>query len=69
MLHEQQQTISMRSSVRELTRSAHEYNISAPAQLLGNRREQRPSNQGHHDSIVTGEAGTVYYTGVCLVLI
>jgi hypothetical protein len=40
----------------------------APAQLLRNLREQRPSNQGGLDSSVTGEIGRVYYMGVDLLL-
>jgi hypothetical protein len=41
----------------------------APAQLLRNWREQRPSNQGDLASSVTGEVGRIYYTGVNLLLI
>jgi hypothetical protein len=41
----------------------------APAQLLHNSCEQRPSNQGGLDSSVTGEVGRVYYTGVDVLLI
>jgi hypothetical protein len=41
----------------------------APARLLGNWSEQRPSNQGDPDLSVTGEVGRVYYTGVDLLLI
>jgi hypothetical protein len=48
---------------RMITRSAHEYTIFTPAQLLRKWREQRPSNQGVLDSSVTGEVGRVYYTG------
>jgi hypothetical protein len=51
------------------TRSAREYTMFAPAQLLRNWREQRPSNQGDLDSSVTGETGTAFYTGVNLLLI
>jgi hypothetical protein len=36
------------------TRSAREYAMLSPAQLLRNWREQRPSNQGDLDSSVTG---------------
>jgi hypothetical protein len=54
---------------RMSTRSASEYTIFAPAQLLRRWREHRPSNQGYLDSSVTGEAGRVYYTGVDLFLI
>jgi hypothetical protein len=48
------------------TRSAREYSMLAPAQLLRNWREQRPSNQGDLDSGVTGDIGGVCYTGVGL---
>jgi hypothetical protein len=34
-----------------------------PVQFLRNWREQRPSNKGDLDWIVTGEAGRVYYRG------
>jgi hypothetical protein len=51
------------------TRSAREYTTFAPAQLLRNWREQRPSNRGDIDSTVTVEIGRVYYTGVDLLLI
>jgi hypothetical protein len=34
----------------------------APAQLLRNCREQRPSNKGNIDSSVTVEVRRVYYT-------
>jgi hypothetical protein len=66
MLHEQQQTISMQNLVREF---ASEYAMFAPAQILCNLREQRPSNQGDLDSSVTGKVQRVYYTGVDLLLI
>jgi hypothetical protein len=39
------------------TRSAREYTMLAPAQILRNLRDQRPSNQGDLDSSVTGEVG------------
>jgi hypothetical protein len=72
ILHEQQQRISMRSNVRcskMSTRSAREYAMFAPPQLLRNWREQRPSNQGDLDWSVVGEVGRVYYTrGGCTVL-
>jgi hypothetical protein len=51
------------------TRSAREYTMFAPAQLLRNWREQRPSNNGDLDSRVAGEIGIVYYTGVDLLLV
>jgi hypothetical protein len=41
----------------------------APAQVLRNRHEQRPSNQDDLESNVTGEAGPFYYKGVDLILI
>jgi hypothetical protein len=41
----------------------------APAQLLSNWLEQRPSNQGDLDLSVTGVVGRVYYTGLDLILI
>jgi hypothetical protein len=70
MLHEQQQTISMRSKYSRMnTRSAREYIMFAPAQFLRNWREQRPSNQGDLYSSVMGEAGRVYYTEMDLLLI
>jgi hypothetical protein len=39
------------------THSAREYATFAPAQLLRNWCEQRPSNKGHVDSEVTGSLG------------
>jgi hypothetical protein len=69
MLHEQRQTISMRSNVREWTRYPRKYTMFVPAQLLHNWREQRPSNQGDLDSSVTEEVGREYYTEVDLLLI
>jgi hypothetical protein len=55
MLHEQQQTTSMLSDVRERTlRSAREYTMFARAQLMHNWHEQRPSNKGDFDSSVKG---------------
>jgi hypothetical protein len=51
------------------TRSAREYTMFAPAQVLRNWHEQRPSNQDYPDSSVIGEVGIVYYTGVHLLLI
>jgi hypothetical protein len=42
------------------TRSAREYTMYAPTQLLRNWSEQRPSNQGDP---VTPEVRRVYYTG------
>jgi hypothetical protein len=47
---------------------AREYTMFAPAQLLRNWSEQRPSNKDDLDSSVTGEVGRVYYTGVDLLL-
>jgi hypothetical protein len=44
------------------THSASEYTIFAPAQLLRNWREQRPSNEDNLDSTVTREAERVYFT-------
>jgi hypothetical protein len=46
------------------TRFARENIMFSPAQLLRNWREQRPGNHGDLDLNVTGEVGTVYYTGV-----
>jgi hypothetical protein len=46
--------------VRMNTRSGREYTMFAPAQLLRNWREQRPSSQGDLISNVTGEVGKVY---------
>jgi hypothetical protein len=51
------------------TRSAREYNMFAPAQILRNRLEQRPSNKGDLDSSFMGKDGRVYYSGVELLLI
>jgi hypothetical protein len=45
------------------TRSAREYTMIAPAQLLGKWQGQRPSNKGGLHSSVTGEIGGVYYGG------
>jgi hypothetical protein len=53
-----------KSCSRMNTRSAREHTIIAPAQLLRNWREQRPSNQSDLDSSVTEEVGRVYYTGI-----
>jgi hypothetical protein len=39
------------------TRSAREYTMFAPAQLLRNWRDQRPSNQGVLDLNFTGGGG------------
>jgi hypothetical protein len=55
----------MRSNVREWTHVL----IVNKAQLLHNWREQRPSNQGDLDPIVTVKVGRVYYTAVDLLLI
>jgi hypothetical protein len=41
----------------------------APAQLLRNWGEQRPSKKGDLYSSVTGEVERVYYVGVDLLLI
>jgi hypothetical protein len=65
MFHEQQQTISMRSDVREWPNVLL---VNTPAQLLRNWGEQRPSNNGDFDSSVTGEAGTACYIRVDLLL-
>jgi hypothetical protein len=51
------------------TRFAREHTMIAPAQLLRNWREQRPSNQSDFDSIVTWAVGSVCYTGVDLLLV
>jgi hypothetical protein len=51
------------------TRSAREYTMLSPAQLLRKWGDQRPINKGDLDSSVTGEAGRVYYMGVDLILI
>jgi hypothetical protein len=42
ILHEQQQMILMRSNCKKLTRSACEYTVFAPAQLLRTWRKQQP---------------------------
>jgi hypothetical protein len=39
------------------------------AQLLRNRRAQRPSNQSDLDSSVTGQIGRAYYTWVDMSLV
>jgi hypothetical protein len=49
--------------------SAREYAMFAPAEFLGNWREMRPSNEGNLDSNITGEVGSVYYTGMDTLLI
>jgi hypothetical protein len=55
MLQEQQQAIQMWSDVRKMnTRSAREYTMFAPAQLLRSWSEQRPSNKNGLDSSVAG---------------
>jgi hypothetical protein len=51
------------------TRSAREYSMFTPAQLLRNRREQRPSKQLNLDSSITGYVRVVYYTALDLLLI
>jgi hypothetical protein len=40
----------------------------APAQVLRNWREQRPSYKGDHDSGVEDEVGRVYYTALDLLV-
>jgi hypothetical protein len=45
------------------TRSTRDYTMFAPAQVLRNWREQRPSNKGDLDSSIAWEVGKVYYTG------
>jgi hypothetical protein len=45
------------------TRSAREYTMFAPAQLLRNWYEQWPNIKGDLDPSVTVEVGGVYYTG------
>jgi hypothetical protein len=45
------------------TRSAREYTMFVPTQVLRNWRKQRPNNMGDFDSSVTGEVGRVYYEG------
>jgi hypothetical protein len=52
------------------TRSAREYIMFAPAQLLRNWPEQRPSNKGDLDSSLGGGGGYgVFYTAVDLLLV
>jgi hypothetical protein len=51
------------------TSSAREYIIVAPAQLLRNWCEQRPSNQCYFPSGVTTEIRGVCYTGMDVLLI
>jgi hypothetical protein len=51
------------------TLSACWYAVFAPARLLRNWREQRPSNQDDLYSSVTGEVGRFHYMGVHLLLI
>jgi hypothetical protein len=63
MRHEHQQTVSMRSNVREWI------HILLVNTVLRNWSEQRPSNQGYLDSSITGEAGRVCYSRVDLLLI
>jgi hypothetical protein len=45
------------------TPSARECTMFAPAQLLRNWREQRPSNQGDFDTSIMGEVETVLLHG------
>jgi hypothetical protein len=60
----------MQSYVRERPHVLlSECTMLAPAQLMRNWSEPRPSNPGDLGSSVTGEAGRVYYTGVDLLLI
>lgn len=49
---------------RITTHSDHEYTIFAPAHLSRNWYRQRPSYEGDLDWSITGEVGSVYYTGV-----
>jgi hypothetical protein len=65
MLHEQQQTILMRSNVREWTRVLLAKTPYFIALLLRIWREQRPRNQSDLDSrpVMGGGVGWVYYTG------
>jgi hypothetical protein len=51
------------------TRSAHQYTVFSPTQLLLVWREQRPSHQEHFDWSVTGEFERVYTTVLDLLLI
>jgi hypothetical protein len=51
------------------TRSAREYTMFTPAQLLHSWHEQRPSNKGDLDSNVTAKVGREYYMGVDLLMI
>jgi hypothetical protein len=48
---------------RTNTRSAREYTMFAPAQLLRKRFEQRPSKQDDLDSSFTGKVGRVLHGG------
>jgi hypothetical protein len=65
MLHEYQQTISMRMNIC----SAREYITFPSAQLLRNWLEQRPINKGDIDSSVTRRLEESIYTWVDLILI
>jgi competence protein ComGC len=51
-LHKEQQLLSIPSNIQERTRSAHEYGMFAPAQLLHNQLKQWSINKGDHDSSV-----------------
>jgi hypothetical protein len=51
------------------TRSASEYTMMAPAQLLRNWRDQRPRNQGDLYSDVMGQDERVYLHAGDLILV
>jgi hypothetical protein len=58
MLRKQQQTIRC-----QVTFENEHIIMFELAQLLGNWREQRPSNENDLDSNITREFGRVYYMG------
>jgi hypothetical protein len=61
MLHEQRKIVFMWSNVLKWSCSAREYIMFASARLIPKWHEQRPSNKGDLDVIVTGEDGAVCY--------
>jgi hypothetical protein len=60
---EHQQTISNSDVMLEYERSACQWTVRTPADLLSNWRQQEPSSQGDTDSCVTRIAGRVHWRG------
>lgn len=60
---------SRRFRCGEMFENVHVLLLNTPCFYMCNRHEQRPSNQGDVDFVVTGEIGRIYYIGVDLFLI